>query len=168
MSSEPTLPPEYVARFWSNVDKSGSCWLWTGRLNDTGYGVFFTGKRDYVSHRVSFWALRGPFALEMMIDHICRVRRCVNPDHLRVATSRENTLAGVGASAINARKTHCIRGHRLDGENVQMRKRPGKPPERRCLACRRRKEPCPICGSMLTGEHHPRHFREVHAKEADR
>jgi hypothetical protein len=56
----------------------------------------------------------------LVLDHLCRVRNCVNPKHLEPVIERINFLRGVGASARNAKKTHCVRGHRLAGKNVRV------------------------------------------------
>lgn len=71
-------------RFWSKVDKSGNCWLWTGTKFDDGYGLFNFGGRNHLAHRIAF----GP--TELFVDHMCHVKHCVNPDHLREATAKVN------------------------------------------------------------------------------
>lgn len=80
-------------RFWSKVDKTENCWNWIGGLNEFGYGHFTVGGKNKVSspaHRWSYKMLVGPIADELDIDHVCRNRACVNPDHLRPATSKQN------------------------------------------------------------------------------
>lgn len=87
------------------------------------------------AHRVSVFMSGREIPEGMCVDHICRVRTCVNPDHLRVVTHRQNTIDfGTGPAAINARKTHCVHGHPLFGENVKWRKQ-GK--YRECYVCAR-------------------------------
>lgn len=81
-------PP--VDRFWSHVDKSGDCWPWTGRIDGTGYGKVAWFGKARLAHRVAYEVTRGPIPAGMHIDHICRNRRCVNPDHLRLATNKQN------------------------------------------------------------------------------
>lgn len=76
-------------RFWSKVEKTESCWNWTG-AKTSGHGVV---KRDGVqggAHRASYEMKNGPIPEGMAIDHICRNRACVNPDHLRIATQKQN------------------------------------------------------------------------------
>lgn len=74
----------------------------------------------------------------MTIDHLCRNRACFNPDHLEQVTNQTNILRGEGATATNARKTHCIRGHELVGTNLIASRTNG----RSCRICRneRRRE----------------------------
>jgi hypothetical protein len=119
------------ARFWRRVIKTDDCWLWTHPRED-GYGrtqIGWTRKRAHV------WAwedARGPVPAGMVLDHLCRVRNCVNPDHLRVVTSAENTHAP-GSQAIakaHAERTHCPHGHPYDAANTRIDR--GK---RRCRTC---------------------------------
>lgn len=67
-------------------------------------------------HRVSYQEFNGPILPGLVIDHLCRNKKCVNPKHLEAITSGENVLRGVGPTAMNARKTHCMRGHKLLGK----------------------------------------------------
>lgn len=76
-------------RFWAKVDKSGDCWLWTGARNP--YGRIGIGRhRTVLAHRVAWELMVGPIPDGMKIDHRCRVVACVNPDHLRVVTHKQN------------------------------------------------------------------------------
>lgn len=124
-------------RFWSKVEKTSTCWLWTAGTC-RGYGVFATPRqngrqgRSLRAHRVSYQLLKGPIPEGMSLDHLCRVPGCVNPDHLEVVTGATNTLRGISSPAINARKTHCHRGHEFTPENTYLERG-----ARRCKACRR-------------------------------
>ena len=89
-----------------------------------------------MAHRVSYEALVGPIPKDLCIDHLCRVRNCVNPAHLEPVTVRENILRGNGPTAVNARKAFCKRGHPLFGENLYRKVRNGWP-ARECRACKR-------------------------------
>lgn len=120
-------------RFWEKVDASGDCWEWTGAKTGGGYGNFHDGKINVVAHRYAYARLVGPIPEGMVLDHLCRNHACVNPDHLRVVTRRENTLCGYNSPANNARKTHCHRGHPLAGDNLRIR----SSGDRFCKACRR-------------------------------
>lgn len=90
-----TNDPPVDQRFWAKVDKSTSpdgCWLWTGYRTPTGYGRFGyrTGEGMWPAHRAAYDLLVGPIPDGLQIDHICRVRACVRPDHLQLATYQQN------------------------------------------------------------------------------
>lgn len=99
-------------RFWMQVVMVENCWEWIGTVNSGGYGSFNDG-RQFKAHRWSYARFKGPIPPSLTLDHLCRNRRCVNPDHLEPVTNRENILRGNGPTAENARKTHCKRGHPL-------------------------------------------------------
>lgn len=113
--------------FWKKVNKTPTCWLWTGGTQK-GYGRFpihnrTTGK--YIckpTHRFAWELLRGPIPKDKQLDHLCRVRNCVNPDHLELVTTKENVLRGIGPTAMNNRKTHCKHGHPFVAENTWFTK----------------------------------------------
>lgn len=106
-------------RFWEKVDKSGECWLWTAAKSVGGYGQFWPASRvRRYAHCYAYELLVGPIPEGLQIDHLCRVRLCVNPDHLEAVTQQENNRRSNSNSAINARKTHCIRGHEFTPENT--------------------------------------------------
>lgn len=124
-------------RFWEKVDKTSSptgCWLWTGAIIK-GYGSIKVAdeKRSKLAHRVSYEWARGPIPDGLTIDHLCRTTACVNPMHLEAVTSAVNTLRGTAFSAVNARKTHCLRDHPFDAVNTYVDRRGA----RHCRACRR-------------------------------
>src|SRR3990172_4211550 len=70
------------------------CWLWAGNLDTPGYGQISSLGRKVLAHRLSYIFLRGPIPRGLQIDHLCRVRSCVNPDHMELVTSRENASRG--------------------------------------------------------------------------
>lgn len=124
-------------RFWANVRKTDSCWLWTGgkrgsRDPTRRYGCFWDGEHMVAAHRYSLGLAGVQIPDGLVVDHLCRTTLCVNPAHLEPVTNRENCLRGIGHTAVNARKTHCHRGHPLSEGNVYQRKG-----GRECLACRR-------------------------------
>ena len=96
----------------SNVDEHG-CWRWTGYKDRDGYGRIKVGGRPESSHRISYEQFVGPIPDGFQVDHLCRVRDCVNPAHLNAVTSRENTMAlgSVAVAARNADKAVCPKGH---------------------------------------------------------
>lgn len=120
-----------VGRIMQNTDRSGACWLWTRSCNGKGYAEIKLAGRRHGVHRLAYELLVGPVPEGLVLDHLCRVRRCVNPDHLEPVTNRENLLRGEGASAKNAAKTHCPAGHPYDEANTILRPRGS----RRCRAC---------------------------------
>lgn len=124
-----------ISRFWSKVDKRGpdECWPWLGPLH-RGYGAFGFKRKTYLSQRASMIVHGHDIPEKMHVDHMCRNRSCVNPNHLRIVTSKVNTLENsVSVTAINAAKTHCKRGHPFDEANTKYGRRRY---ERICRACR--------------------------------
>ena len=111
------------ARFWSKVRDTGTCWLWdAGKFRD-GYGAAYVPgiKSPQLAHRVAYGSLVGPVPPELVIDHLCRVRNCVNPAHLEPKTNRENLIApGSESMAARVHLTHCLRGHELIGGNLDV------------------------------------------------
>lgn len=87
------------------------CWLWSGRVGLAGYGLLCERRGDRKvsarAHSAVYKLLRGPVPDGLVLDHLCRVRCCVNPDHLEPVTIRTNVLRGVGIAAKNAQKTEC-------------------------------------------------------------
>ncbi len=118
-------------RFWTKVNKTDTCWLWTAATAH-GYGRFFFGGRLTPAHRVAYEMLVGPIPDGLHLDHLCRTPACVNPAHLEPVTQRENTLRGEAPPAIHAAVTHCPSGHPYDQANT-YRDRNGW---RQCRTCR--------------------------------
>lgn len=127
---------EHAARFAGRyvVDANG-CWIWQGEITANGYGRFSVGSRNLLAHRWAYEQARGPIGDGLTIDHLCRVKSCVNPDHLEPVTIRDNILRCPDApAAINAAKTECIHGHAFDSANTYVHPRTGV---RQCRACKR-------------------------------
>ena len=135
-------PQPVIPRFWSKVAipvlpqgefLPSDCWEWIAGRTTAGYGTFAPGreKRTY-AHRFSYELLVGPIPEGLHIDHLCRNRGCVNPDHLEPVTNRENGRRGMAAMVGRARCaaiTHCPQGHAYTKENTYVDKR-------RCRQCR--------------------------------
>jgi hypothetical protein len=77
-------------RFWRKVTKTDTCWLWTGAQNSKGYGCVGINRRVHLTHRVAYTWLVGPIPEGLTIDHLCRNKVCVRPDHLEPVTVGEN------------------------------------------------------------------------------
>lgn len=133
-----------LRRFWPKValpDTPDGCWVWTAARTRDGYGVFRLGGRSVKAHRASYRTFVGPIPDGLTLDHVCNNPPCVNPAHLVPATVRDNIMrdGAHGACAVNARKTHCPRGHSLldKGNLAPWQLRRG---ERECLTCRRERQ----------------------------
>lgn len=112
--------PTPSERFWPRVNKTSTCWLWLGATGDYGHAIFKLGKNNVPAYRFAWEQLRGPIPEGKVLDHLCRVPQCVNPDHLEPVGNGENVLRGIGPGAINKRKTHCKRGHAFAGDNLRI------------------------------------------------
>ena len=87
----PQYTPKDVARFWSRVDKSGDCWLWTGQRTRQGYGVFRVNGKRTPSHRVAYQIENGPITDSVLVRHrACNNPPCVNPAHLAPGSVLDN------------------------------------------------------------------------------
>lgn len=137
-----------VARFWSKVDQIGGspepgsladlgglgdCWRWLGPLTK-GYGHFGVGGINISAHRYSYRLHGDPLLEGFQLDHLCRNRWCVNPDHLEQVTQRENILRSpTSAAAVNSRRTQCVNGHEFTVENTYLLPKGGP---RACRICK--------------------------------
>lgn len=110
----PILTYEEKKRFYSKITKTENCWIWNGASHVEGYGLFGIKRRLYYTHRIAYFLKHGKINPNLTIDHLCRNRVCVNPDHMEQVTQQENTLRGKTLAAENSKKTHCPRGHPYD------------------------------------------------------
>lgn len=117
------------ARLWAKIEKTETCWNWIGYLSPKGYGRFNVNGKNKYAYRVTYEWIKGPIPDGLELDHLCRNRACVNPDHLEPVTHKENQSRG-----IHATKTHCKWGHEFTEKNTYMRKR-GKNWTRVCRIC---------------------------------
>lgn len=112
--------PKRPAHIQPIVDEETGCHNWAGYTNQYGYGVIGRGDGSRLAHRY-YWVQRhGPIPEGMQLDHLCRNRRCCNPDHLEVVTPAENMRRGNSPSAIVHRENRCQRGHELTPENTYL------------------------------------------------
>lgn len=112
------------------IDPVRGCWLWQRGKNAAGYGYFGASGRNHRAHRWAYEQHIGPIPDGLVLDHLCRVKNCVNPAHLEPVTTGENKRRGNQRNQ-HMGKTHCHRGHPLEGGNVYFRKNGW----RRCRAC---------------------------------
>lgn len=110
---------ELLQRFWDKVEFTTDCWEWKARTDRDGYGRFRHFEKQVFAHRFSL-SLYEKLNSDLVVDHICNNKKCVNPAHLRQVTSKVNILRGTAPTAKNAIKTTCIHGHRLDDENTYV------------------------------------------------
>lgn len=134
-----------TARFWAKValPNEQGCMLWLACKGPTGYGSFGAAGANLRVHRVSYILAYGSIPDGLVIDHLCRVRHCVNPAHLEAVTQRENVrrgnlgsspaslLGGLATGALSRAKTHCPRGHAYSDENTYV----APLGDRRCREC---------------------------------
>ena len=127
------MMPSVLDRFLAKIvaDPHG-CWIWQAGTNTKGYGKFKVDGRDVKAHRFAYEMFVGPIPEGLELDHLCRVRNCVNPEHLEPVTHAENVRRGESGKHCRD-KTHCPQGHPYAGENLYVRPN-GK---RDCRTCQR-------------------------------
>lgn len=146
------VPESCRERFTGKVDFSGSCWLWTAS-KEKGYGRVGFNRGLWYAHRLAYLWARGDLPDGLHLDHLCRNRACVRPEHLEAVSPRVNVLRGVGACAVHARKTTCKRGHQLRAVEGGRRRR------------------CPTCDQLTKERNRPRILarkREEYRRNRDR
>ena len=117
-----------------NIDPITNCWIWTGcltvggaKLGSGGYAKIKVGEKHTLGHIVSYEAHHGPVPEGLELDHKCRNRACVNPDHVEAVDHRINMIRSpITFAGINAAKTHCVNGHSFTEENTYLRPRRAK------------------------------------------
>lgn len=120
-------------RLRTEADEATGCWNWTLGLTEGGYARG-SGKVRGVSrlaHRLMYAAVHGQIPAGLEIDHLCRNRKCINPEHLEAVTPKVNTARSHSPSGLNARKTHCLNGHPFTPENTYL----GVRGRRSCKTC---------------------------------
>ena len=117
---------------WPKIEVTGFCWLWRSTTNKAGYGILKT-QGYHLAHRWVYETLVGKIPEGLALDHLCRIKRCVNPDHLEPVTKLENTLRAFDT----IRKPYCPKGHPYNEENTYLERRGTATPARRCRICKR-------------------------------
>lgn len=112
------------------------CWVWTGAIGGRGYGYIHAAGKIVLVHRLLYAVFVSEPDPAKHVHHRCEVTACANPAHLEELTPAAHVLLGGNIAAVNARKTHCLKGHRFTKENTLI-KRTG---ERRCRRCHREGE----------------------------
>lgn len=126
-------------RFWAKVQKTKTCWLWTGSTYKSGHGQIWNGKKLERAHRVSWRLKHGKIPKGMKVCHHCDVPGCVRPSHLFLGTQKDNMEDAARKGRIrnqNTGKTHCARGHKFDKLNTYVLPNG----HRQCRKCRNRRQ----------------------------
>ena len=128
-------------RFWDKVTTSNTnfykdtpCMEWSAFINPSGYGKFWFNGKNEQSHRLSYEDKYGKIQEGLVINHLCRNRSCVNPNHLEDVTQQENIQKGLTGFAVGLRmrtKTHCPQGHEYNDQNTYI----SPNGSRNCRAC---------------------------------
>lgn len=113
------------------IPESG-CWIWNGYIDHYGYGIVKINTRIYKAHRVAYFLHFGSLDTTLTIDHLCRVRCCVNPHHLEAVTNYENIKRGKWITGKKEKK-YCVHGHLRNEDNI-IHTKDGR---KRCKTCTR-------------------------------
>jgi hypothetical protein len=108
----------------------GDCWQWQGALTTRGYGMFWYCGKQICAHVAAYLLHKGDIPEGLEVDHLCGNKACVNPDHLEAVTHQVNVARG----SLKRRRSHCWRGHPLEGDNVRIHRVQGT---RYCVQCNR-------------------------------
>jgi HNH endonuclease len=134
-----------LTRFFDKLEVSeGGCWIWQGQAGANGYGYFSRSRvakkvKMVLAHRAAYEFFVSEIPGELTIDHICCVKLCVNPSHLRLMTMADNDRRGSSRRKV-VLATHCKYGHPLSGANLEILQGRSRPGRRRCIECRRRRD----------------------------
>jgi hypothetical protein len=118
---------EPLDRFMKKIKETNSCWIFEGSKTN-GYGQFWVKNKKYLAHRWIYEQIVGKIPDGMQIDHLCRERSCVNPDHLEIVSNAEQQKRRSEA------QTHCKHGHEFTEKNTYLYNN-----KRNCRSCNRRR-----------------------------
>ncbi len=135
MPKKGSFLPLYPRLKANSFHADNGCIIWTGTKTKEGYGFIVAEGTNKSTHRVAYELAKGVIPDGLFIDHLCRNPSCINPDHLEAVTQKINNLRGMSPWAINARKTHCNKGHPLSGANFAMYKGRKGIRYRQCRKC---------------------------------
>jgi len=108
--------------------ETNGCWLWTGPTQTKGYGLIYYKGKTHLVHRAVYSHMYREITHGLVIDHLCKITNCVNPEHLELVTPSVNVLRG---DHQERKITHCPRGHMYDDANTLIYRN-----KRFCKACR--------------------------------
>lgn len=149
----PTARPVFDRFIEKTEPGENGCIVWTASGNGAGYGAMYIAKgKRVLAHRWSYEYYVGPIPDGLVLDHLCRNPKCVNPEHLEAVTQRVNTLRGKAPTAINAAKTHCLLGHEYTPENTLIRNG---------------KRSCRVCKNAANKAYHQNNLEVVRARSRD-
>lgn len=134
----PHIPRELLNRWLSRVVHSGGgCWVYTGYLSKSGYATVKIGRSTFSLHRIMLTLADGPIEPMLVVDHLCRNRACVAPNHLEAVTAEENVRRGESPMVRAGRLSHCNKGHEFTEQNTYETRRASGSAGRQCRECRR-------------------------------
>ena len=131
------MPPleSYPKRFQEKIYNSGECWIWKASLGKDGYAMYWWDGQTAGAHRYAWEFVNGLIPDKLQIDHTCKTRCCVNPAHMELTTSYENSKRGRSFTHLSER-THCPKGHPFSGSNLIIETKANGSTSRRCRTCK--------------------------------
>ncbi|MFB7860135.1 MULTISPECIES: HNH endonuclease signature motif containing protein [Actinomycetes] len=165
--TQQTIDLAAVQKLRNNSIRDGDCIIWTGCLNQTGYGTTKVNGKTQRVHRVAYELAKGAIPAGMELDHLCSVRNCINPEHLEPVSHTENLRRSFERGISDGKfagisPTHCPRGHEYSSENTYISPAKQKFQWRDCSKCRSRRINCDVCGLLMRASSLLRHKRNMH------